>query len=127
VRPRPRLTALVLLLAGLTTALGIAFASYGKDSRSRAFERAAWLEPVGYCTKSERGRMVDDLVAYRLHAGMPVRRIRSLLGRPDEASDDGTWVYHVSAEYNGFLPACVSLSVYITKGRLESAEVMQDD
>jgi hypothetical protein len=69
--------------------------------------------------------MVDDLIASRLRIGIPMTRVRSLLGRPDEVAA-GTWLYNVSAEADRFLDTCVVLELRTRVNRLERAAVTPD-
>jgi hypothetical protein len=71
--------------------------------------------------------MVDDLVARHLKTGMPLSKVRALLGAPDEVTETGVWFYNVSAEYNGFLPRCVGLELDTARRHLAKATVTRDD
>jgi hypothetical protein len=59
--------------------------------------------------------MVDALVGDRLKRGMPMRRVRALLGRPDARYPD-EWLYYVTREPSLTHEGCLSLSLR-TNGR----------
>lgn len=115
------------LLAGIAAAIVVGTAGFGEAAQATRFDRKLWLQPTEFCTRSARGRIVDDLVATHLQPGMPMNRARKLLGSPDEVADDTTWFYNVSAEYGGLLRTCVGLALYPERGHLERAEVTRDD
>jgi hypothetical protein len=99
----------------------------GTQQRERKFSASLWRHPAGYCTKSPRGRIVEDLVTHRLRPGIEMDRVRSLLGSPDLMTADDVWFYYVSAEHNGFLATCVGLQLNSTNERLQKAFVTRDD
>ena len=114
-----------LALAALVATLGL---RYYLAHRQLSFDRPRWLAAShGYCSKSERGRMVNDLVQNRLRPGMPLRRLRRLLGPPDYRSGglSGSWDYNVDQE-DGLMAICVSLVLHTNAGRLQHAEVYRD-
>jgi hypothetical protein len=115
------------LVLGLAGAFVFAAAGLGERERAARFDQEAWLQPVESCSKSARGRMVDDLVAEHLNVGMPMSSVRALLGDPDQVTEDGVWFYSVSSEYGGFLPTCTGLELDVTRGHLVSAAVTRDD
>ena len=115
------------LVIGLAGAVVFAAAGLGERERAARFDRQAWLQPVEPCANSARGRMVNDLVASHLKAGMPMSSVRTLLGAPDEVSGGSVWFYNVSSEDGGFLPTCVGLQLYPVRGHLKRAEVTRDD
>jgi hypothetical protein len=126
-RERPlRLVALAALLA--VAAIGVAVVVRSSHQRAAShFDARVWKHPVESCSNSPRGSMVDDLVRNRLPAGMSMRRVRGLLGAPEEINADGTWVYDVDAEDEySFLPTCLTLQLYPNGGRLESVYVGRD-
>jgi outer membrane protein assembly factor BamE (lipoprotein component of BamABCDE complex) len=115
---------LLLVIAGFASAVVFGH----RESRASArFDSSLWRHPAGYCTKSSRGRMVDDLVANHLRMGMRMSRVRLLLGRPDEVTADTVWFYNVSTEYSGFLATCVGLELDDSGGQLRKIRVTRDD
>jgi outer membrane protein assembly factor BamE (lipoprotein component of BamABCDE complex) len=115
---------LLLFVAGLGTA-GVV--GHRNSAAGTQFSASLWRHPAGYCTKSPRGRIVEDLVTHRLRPGMQMDRVRSLLGSPDLMTADDVWFYYVSAEHNGFLATCVGLQLNSTNERLQKAFVTRDD
>jgi hypothetical protein len=111
----------------VVVAVGFVGARYYLAHRDLRFDRAAWIraKPEGYCAKSGRGRMVDDLVHNRLRAGMSMASVRGLLGAPDDNSD-GVWSYGVDREDEVFLPTCVYLELQTRAGRLQHAGIYRD-
>ena len=71
--------------------------------------------------------MVGDLVANHLRPGVAMRRVRRLLGAPDEVASDGTWFYSVDFEGDFLLGTCVGLELYPKASRLAHAEITRDD
>jgi len=69
--------------------------------------------------------MVNDLFATHLRKGMPMTRVRHLLGPPEEMSD-GDWVYNLNREDEVFLDTCVTLELQTQRGRLEHVSVGRD-
>jgi len=115
----------VLAVGTLVTTFGL---RYYFAHRQLSFDRARWLAAShGYCSKSERGRMVDDLVHRHLRPGMPLIQVRRLLGPPDVKEDGvwGSWQYEVDQE-EGLLAICVYLALETHAGRLKHAEVYRD-
>ena len=111
----------------VVVAVGFIGARYYLAHRDLHFDRASWIraKPDGYCAKSRRGRMVDDLVHNRLRPGMSMASVRALLGAPDDISD-GVWSYGVDREDEVFLPTCVDLELQTHAGRLQHAEIYRD-
>jgi hypothetical protein len=126
---RRRIVTVAALAVGLGGLLAIVGIGYHVAHRDLAFDQSTWMQPVGWCEHSPRGRMVDDLVKRHLPHGLDTKRVRRLLGPPDDVSDYGTvWWYSVDREDEFFLDTCVSLEVVWTHGnRLERAEVLRDD
>ena len=60
----------------------------------RAFRSMEWRQPVAFCKSSPREQMVDDLVQNHLPHGLSRRKVRHLLGAPDQM-DAGYWYYNV--------------------------------
>src|SRR5205814_7117470 len=120
----PVATAVLVAIGALVATFGV---RYYLAHRDLSFDRTAWLtaRTHGYCEKSRRGRMVDDLVHEHLTTGMPMKRVRQLLGPPDDSSN-GVWSYGVDREDEVFLPTCVYLELQTQGGRLQHAEVYQD-
>jgi len=56
-----------------------------------------------------------------------MRRVRRLLGAPDEVASDGMWFYSVDYESDFLLGTCVGLELYPKAGKLEQAEITRDD
>jgi hypothetical protein len=111
-------------LAALITVIGV---RYYLSHRDLSFDQTAWIKPAGWCEHSRRGRMVDDVVKRRLHAGMTMKRVRSLLGPPDGVADSGTtWAYDVDREDDFLMDTCVTLELWWRDNRLQRAEVMRD-
>jgi hypothetical protein len=113
-------------VAGIAAAIVVGSSGFDEAAKARRFDRQVWLQSTEYCSKSARGRMVDDLVANHLELGMGMTSVRALLGAPDEI-DGGTWAYNVSSEYGGFLPTCVGLQLHAVRGHLTQAVVTRDD
>jgi outer membrane protein assembly factor BamE (lipoprotein component of BamABCDE complex) len=125
VRPHKKIAIAASVLVAVTALVGTFGLRYYLAHRSLSFDRARWLAAShGYCAKSERGRMADDLVHNHLRAGMPLRQVRRLLGRPDYSAD-GVWSYDVNQE-EGLLAICVYLELHTHAGRLQDAEVYRD-
>jgi hypothetical protein len=120
----PIATAVLVAVGALVAAFGLRYYFAYRDLK---FHPAAWsaARTHGYCVKSRRGRMVDDLVHNHLRPGMPMTRVRRLLGSPDDSSN-GVWSYGVDREDEVFLPTCVYLELQTREGRLKHAEVGRD-
>ncbi len=120
----PIATAVLVAVGALVAAFVLRYYFAHRDLK---FDPAAWSAPRthGYCEKSRRGRMVDDLVHNHLRPGMPMTRVRRLLGSPDDSSN-GVWSYGVDREDEVFLPTCVYLELQTRGGRLKHAEVGRD-
>jgi hypothetical protein len=117
-----------VLLVGLAALAAVVGVSYYRSHRDLSFDRATWIRPVGWCEHSRRGMMVKDLVRRHLRPGMPMKRVRSLIGPPDEVSDYGTaWLYNVDREDEFFLDTCVGLELWTHGHRLQRAFVFRDD
>jgi len=124
-RSRATIPIAATVLVGLAAIATVAGVRYYLSHRDFKFNRAAWIKPVGWCRESSRGRMVNDLVATHLRKGMPMTRVRNLLGPPEEMSD-GDWVYNVNREDEVFLDTCVTLELQTQRGRLEHVSVGRD-
>ncbi|HWK11227.1 MAG TPA: hypothetical protein VNR64_14300 [Vicinamibacterales bacterium] len=125
---RTRAIVVVLLVAALGTAAAIGAVSWRGHRAAERFDPAVWRgSGTGYCLPSRRRAMVADVVAHRIHRGMPMRGVRDLLGAPDEVTRNGTWVFNVDREYGGLLSTCVTLALYPRAGRLGNAVVGRDD
>ena len=124
-RSRATIPIAATVLVGLAAIVTVAGVRYHLSHRDLKFNRAAWIKPVGWCRESSRGRMVNDLVATHLRKGMPMTRVRHLLGPPEEMSD-GDWVYNVNREDEVFLDTCVTLERQTQRGRLKHVSVGRD-
>jgi len=126
---RPTAPARIVAAVGIGVLVLVTFlgARYYFAHHDLKFDRAAWSagRTHGYCEKSRRGRMVDDLVRNHLRPGMPMTRVRRLLGSPGD-SLNGVWSYGVDREDEVFLPTCVYLELQTHGGRLQHAEVVRD-
>ena len=80
-RSRATIPIAAAVFIGLAAIVAVARVRYYSSNRELKFDRAAWIRPVGWCRESSRGRMVNDLVATHLPAGMPMRGVRHLLGQ----------------------------------------------
>jgi len=69
--------------------------------------------------------MVDDLISNKLKRGMPMRRVRALLGPPDGEFQD-EWLYYVSREPSLTHEGCVSLSLRTDGHTLRDAGLSRD-
>jgi hypothetical protein len=120
----PIATAVLVAVGALVAAFGLRYYFAHRDLK---FDRTAWsaARTHGYCEKSQRGRMVDDLVHNHLRPGMPMTRVRRLLGSPNDSSN-GVWSYGVDREDEVFLETCVYLELQTRGGRLKHAEVVRD-
>jgi hypothetical protein len=123
-RRRVRLLAGIALIGGVAAAVAVAAASRG-DGHYAPFDQSKWKEPVPYCVKSARARMVDGLIHERLKKGMPMRKVRALLGRPDGQYLD-EWVYYVNREHSLTEEGCVLLSIGTDGKRLTDAGLDYD-
>ena len=121
-----RLMGLGAIIAGIALAGTVALNSPSKH-RPSTFDAAVWKRPVRSCAPSPRGTMTSDLMSKRLRSGMSMRRVRDLLGAPDEVTAGGGWVYFVDWEDTGFLGTCVSLALYVDGGRLAGSEIDRAD
>jgi hypothetical protein len=123
----PIAAAVLVAIGAVVATVGLRYYIAHRDLR---FDRAAWMaaKTHGYCKKSRRGRMLDDLVHNHLRPGTPMTRVRRLLGTPDGTSDGtrGSWTYEVDREEEVFLPTCVYLVLHTHGGRLQHAEVYRD-
>jgi hypothetical protein len=113
------------LVAAIAVAVVIGTAGAHEAAKARRFDRTVWIQANEPCTKSGRGRMVDDLIARHLETGMQMSNARKLLGAPDEVNNH-VWFYNVSAEDSGFLPTCIGLQLLTARGRLVRAAVTRD-
>src|SRR6266540_6231311 len=121
---RVRLIVLALLVAAIGVGVSVGVISFvNHDEQATRFDAAAWKWPFAWCTTSQRGAMVKDLVANRLRRGMRMPAARALLGAPDEVNRDGTWIYAVDFEDDFLLGTCVTLALYPKAGRLERAVI----
>ena len=120
------LVAFVVLMAGFV-ASSIILGLHSRRSATTTFNKHVWKRHVAYCTKSPRGRMVEEVAATYLRPGMSMSSARALLGPADEISPDSTWLYNVDYEPDGLLGTCVALQLYTKGDLLQRAEVTRDD